>query len=424
MKRSRILFLAIFSMLGFLTSSMLLTILNNFNPSWSYFLTDNQDEQNSTCAMSEDGNFIVVGSGNDYLYLFEHNKPLPEWRYKMSDDVISVDISANGKYIVACDLASNVLLFQRNSSIPMQIYKGNPYMITYAEISANGNYIIIKSGETLCLYHRESLTTLWSTSIPSGTYPLIEISDDGSKIAASSDGILYYFEKESSSPLWCHDTQEIFITSLAISSGGEVIAMGGQNQRIDVFYNTNPTPYRSYKTSTTIRSLSISKDGSIIAAGCADGCYLFNIYNTTYIWRYGLRSDSSHLAISSDGNYIVGGDLFYGDVNNKIYCLMKDTNLPHWSIGVSGMINEVSISDTGDIIAVATQHYFYYLNRQNPNVFDLYQTIVNLTFAGYCVSAHLGIILGVWYVLKSFRINVFNEIMRFKQKRKFQRQFH
>lgn len=419
MKSNRILFLAIFSMLGILTSSTLLTILNNFNPSWSYFLTDNHDEQYSTCAMSEEGNFVVVGSGNDYLYLFKHYKPLPEWRYKMSDDVISVDISADGKYIVACDLASNVFLFQRESPIPIKIYTGNPYMLTYAEISADGNYIVILSGETLCLYHREGLTTLWSTFIPSGTYPLIEISDDGNKIAASSEGILYFFEKESSSPLWCYDTQEIFITSLVISSGGDVIAMGGQNHRINVFYNTNPTPIRTYETSTTVRSLSISQDGSNIAAGCADGCYLFNIYNMTYLWRYALRSDSSHLAISSDGNFIAGGDLFYDDANNKIYCLMKDTNLPHWSIRVSGMINEISISNNGDAIAVATQHYFYYLNRQNPNIFNLYQMIFNLAYAGLCVSSHLGLIFGVWYVFKLYNINIFNERLRFKQKRKF-----
>ncbi|TFG15764.1 MAG: WD40 repeat domain-containing protein [Promethearchaeota archaeon] len=356
----------VLAILGIIASPILTTSFIHSILYWNYFLTENADEQFSNCAMSEDGKFVVVGSGNDYLYLFTYDNSTPLWRYRMNSDVVRVDISADGQYIIACEEEGAVWLFEKDDPNPILIYKYLQFV--EAKISADGNYIIMFAGETLLLYQRDGLICLWTKHIPMGGFPLVEISDDGNEIVATSNGILYYFERSSSSPIWQYDTGEIFIMSLVISADGDLVAVGGQNRRIDLFNKTCPIPFRSYYTSGSIRELSMSEDGSYVIAGCPNECILYYCLNKTYLWIYPVSCDSSEVAISSDGNYIIVGNSNYDNEDYILYCFNNTQGEPCWSSRVKGIINNVAISKYGDYIGVVTQNFFYYIDRIKSNI--------------------------------------------------------
>ena len=391
MKNYRALIFIIFSILGIVSSSISIIVLNYSNTSWNYFLTENPDEQFSTCAMSENGNFVVVGSGNDFLYLFKDDVRVPLWSYKMEDDVVSVDISANGDYIVACDCIGNVLLFSRRYPVPIWSFKGNQHSI--AKISANGKYVAFLNLGSLYFYSREENQILWSYAFNVEGY-CIDISDDGNEIVVCTDGILCYFEKSKSSPIWQYDAKE-FMNALVISPCGELIAFGGQNQRVDLFSNSSSVPFRTYHTSSIVHSISISKDKSEIAVLCNGGCYLYNTDDETYLWGYFIGSESSQVALSSDGNFIISGDTSFDEELSILHCLIKGQNIPLWSIKVKGMINKIAISNDGNSIGVATQQFFYFIDRSNPIIFEWQLFLLNLNCIGLIISVGSALISGV-----------------------------
>ena len=402
MKNHKILILVFFSIFGVLSSSISIFVINYFNPSWEYFLTENDDEQISSCAISEDGKYVAVGSGNDFLYLFNDDTRTPLWSYKMDDDVICVDISKNGRFIVACDTIGTILLFERGFPVPIWEYKGEYY--SAVKISGDGEYIAFLNKAVLYLYSREKNSILWSYGFNTMD-SCIDISGDGNEIVVGLDGNLYFFDAFSSSPRWQYDTGEI-INSLVISENGDLIAMGGQNNRIDIFNNTGLKPFKTYFTGTVVRSLSISEDTMSIAAVCTGGCYLFSMNDDSYQWQYSMASDSSQVKISPNGNYVVGGDVNFDTESYYLHCFYKTQNIPLWSIRMLGGINEVAISKNGDSIGVVTQQYFYYINRAYPQIFEWTILVLNLNYIGLIFSACLVILSGFLWVYNGYKRKV------------------
>ena len=83
-------------------------------------------------AISSDGNYIVAGSGDDYVYFFDKNGNLL-WKYKTEGNVHSVAISADGNYIVAGSGGTDsnlnhygyVYLFDKNGNLLWKYKTGN-----------------------------------------------------------------------------------------------------------------------------------------------------------------------------------------------------------------------------------------------------------------------------------------------------------
>ena len=66
-------------------------------PLWSY----KTDDGIQSVAISADGEYLVIGSTDDNVYLFNKDNSTPIWNYTTSDWIESVAISADGEYIIA-----------------------------------------------------------------------------------------------------------------------------------------------------------------------------------------------------------------------------------------------------------------------------------------------------------------------------------
>ena len=107
--------------------------------------------------ISKDGEYIVAATGNNsQVSLFKSNNPTPIWIYQAPEltggtptgavvrQISDLAISGNGNYIVAGDNDGDVILFDKNSSIPLSITHldysyNNPVLVS---ISEDGRHIV------------------------------------------------------------------------------------------------------------------------------------------------------------------------------------------------------------------------------------------------------------------------------------------
>jgi WD40 repeat protein len=153
-KRSKYLILLVF-LLNLLTLQLLIqpvSAASTYRLNWSYLTGDGI----YSVAISADGQYVVTGSYDHKIYLFQKSSNTTLWTYSTGSDVESVAISADGQYIVA---------------------------------GTDGYYIYF--------FQRTSNTTLWSYSI-AGTGSVVAISSNGQYVAAGSlNNIVYFFSRSS-----------------------------------------------------------------------------------------------------------------------------------------------------------------------------------------------------------------------------------
>jgi WD40 repeat protein len=335
MDKKTIFIILCISILGIILSPTVSALLSNQNQSWKFILTNDTEEQFSDCAMSDNGDFMVVGSENDNLYLFQRSSGIPLWKFSFQQGVYSVDISSDGKSIVAGGGEGIFYLFNGKDSNPLWKYSTDSPIYDIA-ISSDGKYIAVcsEAGETLSLFHRDNPNPLWQTNSAGDQ---VRISSDGNYIISYDrmDGIVYFFDKSISNPLWQYSIGDV-LYDLAITPNADLIVTGGQafnpsGHKIYLFTKSGTTPKFLY-TEGTIRAIAISQNGDYVAAGCSDGIYLFNASSLTRLWKYPfpIYADSHEIAISPDGNYIITNiwrDPLDGEINRLLF-FNKSSSVP------------------------------------------------------------------------------------------------
>jgi len=402
-KRKTIILLLVISIGGSITSiTFLIFTLNSFNGSWSFNLTNNREEIASPCAISTNGKYIVVGSGNDHIYLFEKSSFTPQWSYRTDDNINDVDISANGQYIVAGGADANLYVFERTSSNPLWTYSTNDHILNVG-ISADGNYIFACDSFGLFLFSRDSEIPLWFKSLAGG-FLVAEISGNGSYLVSVFNGVVNFYHKSNSTPLWQYDTGEQVILGLAMTPNGEFFAVGGQDRKVHLFTSTGTSPFQVYSVGGLVRRLAISDDGNYISAGCSNGLYLFDKSISGQLWVYP-TTEGREVDISSDGSVIAFGGVSFDNDQDFVYFFDKSSNNRLWEKKVINRVECIKISADGSIIAVAAGYNFYLLNSDNPTIDILYEDKLNASVIGLALFVGMGAATGVtYYILRVVQV--------------------
>ncbi|MBA7512395.1 hypothetical protein ES705_04400 [subsurface metagenome] len=336
------------------------------------------------------------------------------WRYESEDQIYSVAISSDGEYIVAGqDLTnSKILFFNRTGRTPLWDYTTGNRVIDVA-ISANGTHIAAVSHDmNLYFFNKMSNVPVWVSSGNGGNH--VAMSTDGTYIVASIGTRVYFFERTSASWLWQYRAPEV-ISSVDISSDGEFIVAGCQDDNIYLFNRSgqslpDATPFRVYSTNCLVLEVSISSDGNYIAATNWDvsegtsNVYLYEKSNSSPIWTYNLFNDNyipkKCLKISSDGNYVLAGthektlllfnktssipiwdythdgawweavdisydgSIFVGSNGGIIMLFEMPDLLPKWYYNVEWSIEDLDITPDGKNVVVGSgNHYVYFFSR-------------------------------------------------------------
>jgi len=277
--------------------------------------------------ISADGEYLAAGT--DWgVYFFDTDSSSPEWSYN-AGDVRSVDISADGEYIVVGSASNDVYLFDKDSSLP-----------------------------------------IWN-DVTGDNVPAVAISADGEYLVAGSlDGYVYYYDKDSSTPLWEYDTGDR-VRSVAISEEGDYIAVGNGNGADEgdvLFFDkdfTDSTYLWKYDTAGDVWTIDISSDGEYIVAGNGasdDKLFLLDkdFTGNSPLWSYS-AGDTVRPTISYDGEYILAGDS-----DGEVYLFDRESSTPLWTYTTGDAVRSVSLSEDGSHGAVASlDDNVYFFERKS-----------------------------------------------------------
>jgi len=346
-------------------------------PMWSQSL----GADGSKVAISEDGEYIVRGDYYDVsnedgkLHLFSNNGTTL-WRYwDMKGSVYSVDISADGEYIVVGSARGTLALFNKNSSEPLwKVAHDDWYSDVNVAISADGEYIAVGYdglGTNFELYSRHSSEPLWWQYVGSDSHNSIRvaISDDGEYIATGSNSKLSLFNKNNSEPLW---ESSGHVRSVDISADGDYI-IGGYHNNFRLFDKNSNISIWNHSVEDAY-SVSISADGKYIAGSTkCDDCntdssfYFFDIENDTVMSQSFEQEDWPQISISADGDYLAVGN------SSEVWLTTKTQHMLTVSTEHGGCdgderkcdVQHVDISANGEYMVVSTKRSIYLWNTMN-----------------------------------------------------------
>jgi len=286
------------------------------------------------------------------------------WENEFTDNINSVSISSDGKYIgVGCN--DNKICFFDKSGKNLWTYKAK-FPIEDVSITSNGEYIFaggnrknfpISDGEIY--YLKRNGEFLWSSKTRGVSS--ISISEDGNYRAFTSQNWLGWFDEvlffDYDKWTWHDSIGWKNTSSVSVSGNGNYIAVGSGDDGLNGggirLYNKEgkllwkyKIPDSSYNGSK--HSVSISKDGKYIAAGNENGnkIYLLN-QQGKLLWSYEVVKSIKDVSISADGSYIT-----FVSMDNSLYVLDSKGKVL-WNRKIN-YISSVSISADGNSLAVGT----------------------------------------------------------------------
>ena len=288
------------------------------------------NETVSDVAISPDGQHLYAATINGNVYSFD-NQGTHLWTFRKagcSPQVVSSPSGSGGLIFNKDDPENreyyNFHLFSQDGNM---IDEKNDPSIIAAEISGNGEYVVMSTGkksQTLSLYTNSSYRDLIS---PMAGYNLhTAISADARTIAVANPGDLNVYNREGDRIFTRHS--EYYINSVATSPDGDTVILGTQYD-ISAFARNGTLLWNSV-TDGNVMAVASSMQGNTTVA--VTGYQELPDLPTSKIWRFSASGNQAwktpvhdhigSLAISRNAECIVAGSF-----NDTVYFL-SDTGEP------------------------------------------------------------------------------------------------
>jgi WD40 repeat protein len=256
-----------------------------------------------------DENFVVMGSHNGPLVLWDISKSeIIKTYIEKQEDVSSVDVSFDGKYILISD-ENSVVIYSKDTGKKINSVKAHDKNINFAGFSPDGNSYITASDDGTAVLRR----TANGKAIVSFE-GFVNQSDQGTKLDQESYWEYYartYFDRK---------------TSVKLSPDGKLLIIGKKDSIAKVLdFETGRTLYNLKGHAASVICFDFSPDSKMIATGSSD--------NTVKLWdaQNGqlVKSFKGHdnmvfsVKFNQDGTKIVSsgwdGYAFLWDINSEKY---------------------------------------------------------------------------------------------------------
>ncbi len=340
----------IYKILGIIGLLVLIgSVYADVSPEWKYKTGDNVN----SVAISSDGKYVVVGSYR--IYFFDKSGKLL-WNKSGEFYIHSVAASLNGKYIVAGEG------WTPSDSVYKRTYFGQKTWGSNDEISYN-IYLFNNKGDLLWKYKTY------------GPVSSVAITPDGKYIVAGSIGGYIYLFNNKGDLLWKYKTYGN-VRSISITRGGEYIVVGSweditgddwPDSGYIYFFDKDGNLLWKYKTGDEVSSVAITPDGNYVVAGSADNNVYFFDKDGNLLWKYKTGSGVWSVAITPDGNYILsgsGGSIYFFNKNGKLL----------WKYHTEDEINSVAMTSDGSYVVAGSCDGHIYSFDKNGNLLWKYKT--------------------------------------------------
>ncbi len=268
------------------------------------------DDVNSV-AISSDGKYIVSGSDDKTIKLWEISSGREIKTFRGHEALWSVAISPDGKYIVSGGKTRTIDLWEISSGREIKTFRGHGFVRSVA-ISPDGKYIVSgSSDETIKLWEISSGREIKTFRGHEYGVWSVAISPDGKYIVSGSwDKTIKLWEISSGREIKTFRGHEDFVVSVAISPDGKYIVSGSWDKTIKLWEISSGREIKTFRGHEHyVSSVAISPDGKYIVSGSWDETIkLWEISSGREIKTFRGHEDFVlSVAISPDGKYIVSG---------------------------------------------------------------------------------------------------------------------
>lgn len=280
------------------------------------------------------------------------------WKYHAGEALVSVDISADGRMVIAGTLENTILSLNQRGVLRWQGKIGN--QAWRAGISRNGQFVVFGTGSTrpwkqssrgiFCfdgdgnpLWHRDLKASVWG----------LAVSADGSTIAIGTSGKQILLYDNRGYQLWQHDVSGLgwyaWVWCAALSADGQFVAAGAADKHARLFSRGGDS-LAECRTYGDVFAVAISDDGANWVAGDNERyLYWFNQQGDTR-WQQRLEDKIWAITLSADGTQVLVGA---GEAEPHVHLYDQSGKLL-WKRHVSGSVNRLAISRMHGHVVVGT----------------------------------------------------------------------
>ena len=312
--------------------------------------------------ISADGRYIVSGDFNRNVTFFNRTHGYL-WNYTCGGVMVhDVSISSDGQYIVSGDSNGSVTLLNRSGTFLGSYDTGAN--VTSVAISSNGYYIVAGTlGQEVILFNTagDVLNYMWKYNTGSNVWSVAISSGDnspGEAFVSGGDNNFTLFTTMGGGMYFAHNDTIGDITSVAVSENAKFGIAGSSSSSVVCSYDfTNITfpvnPWWIYDTGALVTCADTSEKGYYSVFGNTNN--LTRVYGPdgTYSGHFSTGVVQS-AKISKNGRYIVAGD----NANNITYA---SPNTLLWKYTASAAISSVAISADGQYFVAGDEGGYVYL---------------------------------------------------------------
>ena len=334
-------------------------------PVWQYYSTDSI----SSVEISDDSVNISATYAKT-VSLWRNDTSTPYNSKTVGLGITSMDMSANGKYVVTGEEADTTITLWDEGS--MKWDKTDFFLsLIDLDINPNGTHIAVVDFKNVYYFSTNSDTEIWVDNYASDSMSSVAISPNNQYIAAGTeDGNVYVYDTSSSAAAWYHsNTLDGKITDLDFSSDSNYLIIGSENGKIYIYDSEGDTPLLEYGQLDYVTCVSGSSNPNHYAFGTDAGLITLLDLSTDFkLWDKNIGGSINGLDFNGDAKYLVAGSS-----NRKLVLVNVSDGDELWRTSVFGEINDLSMSYRGQNIIVGTDsglalYYENQLDNQAPTV--------------------------------------------------------
>jgi len=298
---------------------------------------------------SADGEYIIVGSFDYKVYLFDRKGTLL-WSYKTGDTVRDVAISFDGRYMAAGSYDNCVYFFNTNGDLLWKYRTGAP--VRDVSISAGGENIVVGSNDKYVHYLNKEGKLLWKYPTRGSVFS-VALSTRGEYISAGSNDRNIYFFNKLGDLLWNYETGSA-VRDVEMTTKGKYIAVGSYDHHLYFFDKSGKLLWKRERKSPIVK-VAISPQGDEIATG---GMGEVSLYDQNGVLQWSHNSGEHEirgLEISTKGGSIICGsrdnELLYFDMSGRLL----------WRYRTSQWVETVAVGSRGRFISAGLRNGLLYL---------------------------------------------------------------
>ena len=271
---------------------------------------------------SPDGRYVLSGSSDKNLVLWDLRTGLELFRYTFKHAVTAVAFSPDGKQFVAAinSLSDNILLWDFTDAPPdvFKTFTGHPHFISALTFSPDGQRLFSAGwDQTIRVWAVDSGKLLTKYEGHEGPIMDFSLSADGKLLAsAGSDKIIYLWNTQSGEVLAKLEGHTSDILSISIGPEGHHVASGDFLGNLILWDWRQNSPILQRKAPSNIGAVAFAPNGKYLAFQHS-GIALLNIANQTIEKTLGSEefSNIGTINFNSDGQLLLNA---HSDVSGKL----------------------------------------------------------------------------------------------------------